>query len=209
MIAIIGATGAVGQGLLAELSELQKPVTAFARRPGPEEAGVTWRVQNLEDLQATDFAGFTHVLCALGTTRKDAGKEGFVHVDRDLVLHVARAARDARVSQFQFVSSMGADSKSRLLYSRIKGEVEAALTQLEFPSLVLVRPSLLDMARKPPRRGEKLARSVMRIARPILPENARSITPQTVAQAMIHLMGETGTRIVSSGELHLLGTRVA
>lgn len=50
-IAIIGASGNVGQRLVAEALERGHAVTAIARNPGPEKdaAGVTWKSADLAD----------------------------------------------------------------------------------------------------------------------------------------------------------------
>jgi uncharacterized protein YbjT (DUF2867 family) len=55
------------------------------------------------------------VICALGTTWRKAGQDeaAFRAVDEDLVLAVAKAARAAEVSNFVFVSSVGAGTASR------------------------------------------------------------------------------------------------
>jgi uncharacterized protein YbjT (DUF2867 family) len=50
--------------------------------------------------------------CALGTTMAVAGsKEAFYHVDHDLVLAFAKAAKAQGAEKFVLVSSLGADAK--------------------------------------------------------------------------------------------------
>ena len=48
-----------------------------------------------------------HVICLLGTTRGKSGAEGFVKIDKDYVLNVARAAREANVPHFHLMTSQG------------------------------------------------------------------------------------------------------
>ena len=48
-----------------------------------------------------------HVFCLLGTTRAKSGPEGFVKIDKDYVLNVAQAARDANVPHFHLMTSQG------------------------------------------------------------------------------------------------------
>ena len=82
----------------------------------------------------------------------------FRAVDQELVLRVARAAREAGVRNFVLVSSVGADRASRAFYLRVKGEVEAAVRQLGFHRLDILRPGLLRGPRGDDRRpGERLA----------------------------------------------------
>ncbi|MBX9402702.1 hypothetical protein K4L06_15440 [Lysobacter sp. BMK333-48F3] len=58
------------------------------------------------------------------------------------------------------VSAMGADSKSKVFYGRVKGELEDALAAMPFEGMVFARPSLLVGDRKvlgqPTRQGEVL-----------------------------------------------------
>ena len=99
------------------------------------------------------------VICALGTTRRKAGgNEAFYKVDHDLVLKVARAARDAGAEHFVHISSVGADMASRNFYLRTKGEVEVALQKLRFRRLDILRPGLLRGQRAGEfRLGERIA----------------------------------------------------
>ena len=63
---------------------------------------------------------------ALGTTIKVAGSEAaFRQVDLDFVVNTARSARAAGATRLAVVSALGADAKSRVLYNRVKGEMQA------------------------------------------------------------------------------------
>lgn len=87
-------------------------------------------------------------ICALGTTMRQAGGEdAFRAVDYDLVLHLARAAREAGASNFVLVSSAGADALGKAFYLRVKGEIEEAVAKLKFRRLDVLRPGLLRGAR--------------------------------------------------------------
>jgi uncharacterized protein YbjT (DUF2867 family) len=100
------------------------------------------------------------VICALGTTWRKAGEDeaAFRAVDEVLVLRVARAAKEAQVSNFVLVSSVGAEPASRMFYLRVKAEVEAAVRKLRFHRLDILRPGLLRGPRDGDRRpGERLA----------------------------------------------------
>jgi putative NADH-flavin reductase len=48
-IAIVGASGNVGKRIVAEALSRGHAVTAIARNPGADEAGVTWKVADLAD----------------------------------------------------------------------------------------------------------------------------------------------------------------
>lgn len=101
------------------------------------------------------------MFCCLGTTIKVAGsKEAFYKVDYTYVIESARIAKSMGVAGFSVVTAMGSNSKSRIFYNRVKGEVEASLQSLGFPSLQIFRPSLLIGERKEFRRGEKIGAAI-------------------------------------------------
>jgi uncharacterized protein YbjT (DUF2867 family) len=85
---------------------------------------------------------------------------------------------------------MGANAKSVVFYSRVKGELEDALGELGFPALHLLRPSLLDGERQEARAGERFA---LKLARPLGRvlvgplAKYRAILASDVAKAMLRL----------------------
>lgn len=81
---------------------------------------------------------------ALGTSKKQAGsKDAQWRVDYDYQYEFARAARRNGVRELVLVSSLGADAKSSYFYMSMKGKLEKAMQQLEFPSLVIMQPPAL------------------------------------------------------------------
>ena len=58
--------------------------------------------------------------------------------------------------QFLVISALGADKDSKVFYNRVKGEMEAALQELGYPCLRIIRPSLLLGPREEFRLGEKI-----------------------------------------------------
>jgi len=110
-------------------------------------------------------------------------------VDFDANLAVARAALAAGAARCGLVSAMGASSKSRVFYSRVKGELEDALTQLPFRGLVIARPSLLLGDRQtlgqPERPLEKAFGAMDKIFGSLIPSNYRPIAASQVAHALL------------------------
>jgi len=135
------------------------------------------------------------VFCCLGTTIKQAGsQEGFRRVDHDYVVAVARAGLRCGATQFLLVSAVGADPASRIFYSRVKGETEAAVRQLPYRAVQIFRPSLLLGKRSAFRLGERVAM----LTAPILSlallgrlRRYRPIAAATVAQAMVAIAKES------------------
>jgi uncharacterized protein YbjT (DUF2867 family) len=207
-VLVAGATGLVGRELLRALlaDDSVADVVAVGRR-APAEAHA-----RLHFIHA-DFPGMPalpHVdecYIALGTTIKVAGsQEAFRAVDFDAVVNVARAAKGAGATKLGVVSAMGANAKSNVFYSRVKGEMENALEALGFDTLVIARPSMLagDRAQlgQPVRGGEELALKVTRAVGWLIPRNYRSIDAGSVARALLRAVpASQGKRVMLSGEL--------
>lgn len=205
---VAGATGLVGreilQGLLAD--DAVAAVHVLARRP------LDLRHSKLQ-VHQVDFAALpplpsvAEAYLALGTTIKVAGSQpAFRAVDFDANLAVARAAQAAGARRLGLVSAMGADPRSSLFYSRVKGELEQALAALGFDALVIARPSMLagDRSRlgQPERGGEHMALAVSRWLKPLIPSNYRSIAAQDVAAALLREVPRArGREVLLSGAM--------
>ena len=116
--------------------------------------------------------------CCLGTTRRDAGSDAaFRHVDLDYVVAFARLAKRAGATRFMLVSSLGASPGSPVLYTRTKGESEAAVRSIGFTTTVILRPSFLVGERAQARPTEAVALRVARLIGPLLIGPLRRYAP--------------------------------
>ena len=134
-----------------------------------------------------------HAFCSLGTTIKAAGsQEKFYEIDHDYVLNFAKWIKETGVTHFLYVSALGADPQSTVLYNKVKGEVEEDLKVIPFNYLGLFRPSLLMGQRKEFRLGEEVAKILMK---PLiwfkLAKKYRPIYDHQVAKAMIYHANQT------------------
>lgn len=190
---VVGATGLIGKALVGEL--LKAPeygrVIALTRRPLPA-AGEKLAVEIVDFERPETWHNAVrghHVFCCLGTTIKKAGsQEAFRRVDYELPLELARVARNQGALGFFVVTALGADAGSRVFYNRVKGELEASLKELDFPTLAIFRPSLLLGDREELRIGERLAGFVSRPLSPLLAGSLRKYRPiqgRDVAKAML------------------------
>ena len=206
-----GATGLVGQEVLAAL--LADDNTLAVHSLGRRASGV--RHAKLTEHLQPDFSAMPtlpaldDVYIALGTTIKVAGSQAaFRAVDFDAVVNVARAARAAGATRLGVVSAMGADAASKVLYNRVKGEMEQAIAGLGFASVVVARPSLIDGDRaalqQPGRAAEGAGLALMRLLRPLIPANYRAVRAADVARALVHAVQQArpGTRLLLSGKMH-------
>lgn len=217
-IALAGATGLVGQSLLAQV--LADPsvavVHAFGRRAPP--VGHPKLTAHLVDFAALPvLPPVDEVYLALGTTIKAAGGQAaFRAVDFGANLAMARAAKAAGARCAGLVSAIGADVGSSVFYSRVKGELEQALEALDFEGLVMARPSLLlgDRAAlgQASRLVEKLMTAPAKIFAPLIPAAYRAIPAEIVAQALLrHTPRAQGVLVLSSADMlaHMIDSEAA
>lgn len=200
--ALAGATGLVGGALLELL--LADSATSFICAPTRRPLDARAKLDNPRLDGGWALPPVDEAYCCLGTTRKTAGSDAaFRAVDLDLVVSFAKAARAAGARRFGLVSSVGADSSSRFLYPRTKGEAEKACAGLGFESVVVVRPSFLLGERAERRPGERAALAVERLLRPLIPARWRGVPAATVAASLLGSVrgGVPGTLTLESERL--------
>ena len=212
IVLLAGATGLVGRMLLPMLlaSKHYRSVHVLLRRAAPDiKASAKLKVHQVDFARLpAAFPTVDDVFIALGTTIKLAGSEAaFRQVDFDFVVNTARAARAVGATRLAVVSALGADAKSRVFYNRVKGEMQAAIAQLGYESVVIAQPSMLlgDRAAlgQPARAGEIW---VVRLFGPLgwmVPKRVRPIQARAVASALLAaiLDAKPGVRILKSGAM--------
>lgn len=212
---VAGATGLVGQAVLADLlaGNLYRQVHCVGRRPLPpalsdNPALLQHMVDFSRESTFSNLPALDDCFIALGTTIKVAGsQEAFKAIDLDAVITVAKVARRCGATRLGVVSAMGADARSSIFYNRIKGQMEDALGTLGYETLVIARPSMLAGDRtalqQPERRGEGYALTLTRMLRPLIPANYRSIAAADVAHALVHAVqtAKPGAYRLLSGDM--------
>lgn len=206
---VAGGTGLVGGALLRLLANdaRYQRVTSLVRRETPLPPGVIAQLTDFDRLDELAVTDVDDAFCCLGTTRRDAGSDAaFRRVDLDYVVAFARLAKRGGAQRFVLVSSVGASSRSPLLYSRTKGESEAAVAAIGFKTVVIVRPSFLLGARATQRQGETAAIAVGQLIRPLLIGPLRRYAPveaEAVARTLVRSAATTpaGVTIVESSSI--------
>jgi uncharacterized protein YbjT (DUF2867 family) len=192
---IIGATGLIGNELVKLVSQsdyYQRIYLLIRRKTGFESdkvieilADFEYLKESLKSIHADDIYN------CLGTTMKNAGsKEEFYKVDFSFPIEIARIMKKKGSETFLNVSALGAKKSSIIFYNRVKGELEEALRDTGFESLVIFRPSLLLGDRKEKRTGEDIAKKTYKVLDKIFvgPFSKYSgIKGQTVAYAMFEM----------------------
>lgn len=205
---VIGASGLVGQQLVAQLlahPEFDK-VRSFVRRPsGNMHPKLDEIVIDFDQPESWSAHVQGDVLfSSLGTTIKTAKtKENQYRVDFTYQFEFAKAAAENGIPAYILVSSMGADAKSSVFYSKIKGELEEEVAKLSFRKIIIVRPSILDGDRKEQRTGEKIGLVISRFLTRIILKQYRPTPVDVLAAKMIHLSldQKQGFRIVEGLEI--------
>ena len=202
---VIGATGAVGKDLVEQLlkDDSFERVDVFVRREMPLlSSKLVSHVVDFDhpEIWAELLTGDVLFSC-LGTTIKAAGSQDAQwKVDYTYQYDAARAARANGVRQYILVSSVGADAKSKIFYSRMKGQLDEDVEKLGFPGCFILRPPSL-IRKGSDRFGEKVGVVVLKALNAI--GLMRSWTPmptEEVAAAMVRLAksGKTGHSIITS-----------
>ena len=209
---LAGATGLIGAQLLALLRDSAdyRHTHVLLRRAVPGiAAGARITSHVIDFAQLPDpLPTVDDVFIALGTTIKVAGSQAaFRRVDFDHVVATARAARAAGAKRLAVVSALGADANSSVFYNRVKGEMQAAIAQLGYESVVIAQPSLLigDRASlgQPTRSAEVWITRILNPWMGLVPRGVRPIKASAVASALLvaTLAAKPGVRILSSGDM--------
>lgn len=190
---IVGATGLVGSSLVQQLASLYDKVIVIARTQpkGMNESMHFYQLKDFSQMaEIFNTISLTHeadAFSCLGTTLKQAGgEEPFRQIDFEYNLAFAKACHAKGVQRFFLLSAMGADSNSRFFYNRVKGELEQAITALNFEQLAIFRPSLL-LGKHDKRPLETIAQTAYNIIKPLVPRKlpVRPIEAERVAMAMV------------------------
>jgi uncharacterized protein YbjT (DUF2867 family) len=190
---VLGASGLVGKALVNQLcqDERYSQVTCLVRSPlfkahyhDPLNK-IQAIVIDFEELQ--DYQGYfsvEHVYCCLGTTIKQAGSQSnFRRVDFQFVHVAAQLTRAQRAKSFVWISSVGANAKSRSFYLKVKGELENAILRMpQLENAAAVRPSFLLGHRAQKRTAESIGINIVKLLSPIMLGSLAKYRPISAGQ---------------------------
>ncbi len=205
---ILGASGLTGQALLQLLlaDALYSTVIIYVRKQVLiNHPKLQQQIMNYEKLESAVQAD--DVFCCLGTTIKKAGnQQAFRQVDLVYPQKVAELQKTSGSKRFLLISAVGADEQSSIFYSKTKGQVEKAITILDYPCTCIFRPSLIMGERSERRIGEKIAIFLAKMIGPVLVGPLKKYQPVSalsIAKAMqdaAHQF-EDGIHFISSDEI--------
>ena len=201
---VIGATGAVGKDLVQQLltDEAFEKVDIFVRR----------EVNILSEKLTVHVVDFDHpetwadqlqgdvLFSCMGTTIKAAGSQDAQwKVDYMYQFETAKAARVNGVKTYVLVSSVGANAKSKVFYTKMKGALDEAVQKLGFEGCFILRPPSL-IRKGSDRLGEKLGVVVIKAFNSLgLLQKFTPVPTERVAAIMISVAksGHSGVEIIT------------
>lgn len=209
---VLGATGFVGREVVRQLCVRGAHAIAHVRPDSPRLA--EWRARFTElgaevDTTAWEVSALAarwrelapkQIYILIGTTRAKAKAErvqGDIYeaIDLGLTKIAVEAARASEVQpRIVYLSSVGADAKSRSAYMRARGKAEDVVKTSGLP-WVIARPSLITGEREDGRLGERAAGivgdGVLAVVGALggkqLRDRYRSTTPDVLASALIRI----------------------
>jgi uncharacterized protein YbjT (DUF2867 family) len=189
---VIGATGAIGKDLVEQLLQDDDftRIDIFVRREvSYSSAKIAVHVVDFDHPE--QWAGLLSgdvLFSCLGTTIRAAGsQEAQWKVDYTYQYNTALAARKNGVLTYVLVSSVGANAKSKIFYSKMKGALEDAVQALGFDSCFILQPPSL-IRKGSDRLGEKLGVVILKALNGIGLMRAYTPMPtESVAAAMLRL----------------------
>jgi uncharacterized protein YbjT (DUF2867 family) len=197
-VVIVGATGLTGNALLKELIQAQEvsEIRIFVRRniDGLPEK-VTQFVTNFQDLSVIKEHIIGDVIyCCVGTTRKKTPDlTDYRNIDFGINIGMAKLAKENGISTVHLISAIGASTKSRIFYSKLKGEIEEAMKELQFTNCYIYQPGILIGSRTESRPFEFIGQKLMLFFEGLrlLPKNEyHSIRVEVIAKSMVKTLGK-------------------
>ena len=202
-VLVAGATGLVGKEIVDRLAadDDVAEVRLLVRWPLERDSRAPRVREYVADFNALDahpeWFRVDQVVCALGTTIRKAGsRQAFRRVDFEYPFTLARLAHAQGARHFLLVSAVGADARSRVFYSRVKGELEEALRAVGYEALTIARPSVLIGPRVELRVGEL----VMKRLAHLFPSAWKPVGAWQVASALVRAAraGKRGVEILDN-----------
>ena len=129
------------------------------------------------------------VFIALGTTQKKTpDKKLYYQIDHDYPILAAKLAKENGAKAVFLVSALGANAKSSIFYTKLKGETEQGIISLNLEHTNIFRPSMILGDRKESRPMEKVFIGIFKWINPIFMGSLskyKGIEAEDIAKAMV------------------------
>lgn len=194
---LFGATGLVGGHILDLLlnNPLYTKVNVFTRRSlNVDSEKLREHVIDFDKIDSwKNLIVGDDLFSAMGTTIKKAGSQDAQYrIDHTYPYQVAKSAKMNGVRNYALVSSAGANANSKVFYSRMKGELDKDVTDLDFDKRVIVKPSIIEGNRPESRLGETVGLKAMHALKFIPGLSKYQPAPaELIASCMIKALNDT------------------
>ena len=150
-ILLIGSSGFAGNKVMQKINSDIYELTTLSRNIpknlNKNTKNISFDFDGLNDRSTLPESD--HIIICLGTPLKlwqllfinEADMPSFLKVDKDYVIKLAKAAKSSGINNLSLISAIGANSSSVNKYLTAKGEVEEAVSKMNFSSLNIYRPS--------------------------------------------------------------------
>lgn len=192
---ILGATGLTGGNLLDFLlkDDRYRKIKVFSRSSvGISNPKLEEHLLDLFELEKNkEIFQADEVFCCIGTTKsKTPNNETYKKIDYGIPFAAAKISKENNINTFIVISAMGANPESKVFYNKTKGEMERDVLNQNIPNTYILQPGLIGGNRSEKRLGESIAKFLFKILNPIIPKNYRTISPETIAKAMLTLANQ-------------------
>ncbi|MFG4001021.1 oxidoreductase [Flavobacterium aquidurense] len=137
----------------------------------------------VKDIQADE------IFIALGTTQKKTpDKKLYYQIDHDYPVLAAKLAKENGAKAVFLVSAIGANAKSSIFYTKMKGETEQDIINLNLDHTYIFRPSMILGDRKESRPLEKVFIGIFKFINPLFVggmNKYKGIEASDIAKAMV------------------------
>jgi uncharacterized protein YbjT (DUF2867 family) len=215
-ILVLGATGMVGQGTLLEClddRDVHEVVSVVRRPSGKSHPKLRELVHgDFTDFHAlgSAFDGVDACLFCLGTSSAGMSEADYTAVTADITLAAARVLlAHSPGAAFCYVSGVGTDANSRMMWARVKGSLENHLLSM-FQHAYMFRPGYIH-----PERGVTSSTGWLRVVyaglRPLYPVMKKmmpgGVTDSvTLGRAMLRVVKERGpSRVLEPVDINNVG----
>ena len=192
---ILGATGLTGGNLLDFLLKNDRygKIKVFSRSSvGISNPKLEEHLIDLFELEKhKEIFQADEVFCCIGTTKsKTPDNSLYKKIDYGIPFAAAKLCKENNIDTFIVISAMGANPESKVFYNKTKGEMERDVLKQNIKNTYILQPGLIGGNRSEKRLGESIAKFLFKILNPIIPKNYRTISPETIAKAMVTLANQ-------------------
>ena len=205
-VIVIGATGATGRELIKKLlqNSVIKHILVFTRKKlDVSSPKLDVRLINFAEIDKyRNIIKGDILFSALGTTLKDAkSKTKQFEVDYTYQYNLAKISSENNVKTLSLVSSSGANENSLFFYPKIKGILEEMVKKLNFKSIYILRPPVLDRGKDKMRATEKKSIAIInKLNKFGILLSQKPMTTNFLASKMIFLANKESSNLLTTLE---------